>query len=85
MRQLSLKYFPGTPGAMQEAEEKERLGKVKQQAALDKKKEHVSCLFLVTLLRMASSEIPGILLMVQIEASIAEGQRSAKKTGDDNR
>lgn len=42
LRHLSLKRFPGPPGAMLEAEEKERLGKMKQQAALYKKKEHVS-------------------------------------------
>ncbi|ODO05526.1 hypothetical protein I350_04577 [Cryptococcus amylolentus CBS 6273] len=60
IRQNKLEYFPGTPTEKEEAERKERLGKVRQQAALDKKKEH-------------------------IEASIAQGQKSAKKTGDDNR
>ncbi|WVQ84280.1 hypothetical protein IAT38_006432 [Cryptococcus sp. DSM 104549] len=60
VRQNKLEYFTGTPSEMEEAERKERLGKVKQQAALDKKKKH-------------------------IEASIAQGQKTAKKTGDDNR
>jgi ATPase subunit of ABC transporter with duplicated ATPase domains len=41
LRHKGLRYFPGPPSEMHEAEEKERLGKVKQQAALDKKKEHV--------------------------------------------
>lgn len=40
LRHKGLKYFPGPPSEMFDAEEKERLGKMKQQAALDKKKEH---------------------------------------------
>jgi ATPase subunit of ABC transporter with duplicated ATPase domains len=42
LRGANLKYYPGTPSAMEETERKDRLGKEKQQAALDKKKEHVS-------------------------------------------
>lgn len=39
----NLKYFEGTPRAMEIQEYKERKGKEKQQLAMDKKKEHVSC------------------------------------------
>lgn len=42
LRHQGLKYFPGPPSEMQDAEDKERVGKVKQQAALDKRKEHAS-------------------------------------------
>jgi ATP-binding cassette subfamily F protein 3 len=42
IRNSALEYFEGTPHAMEVAERKERLGKEKQQRALDKKKSHVS-------------------------------------------
>lgn len=48
LRHKGLKYFPGPPSEMLEAEEKERLGKTKQQAALDKKKEHVGRVLLIS-------------------------------------
>ncbi|ORY22832.1 P-loop containing nucleoside triphosphate hydrolase protein [Naematelia encephala] len=60
LRRQSLLYFDGTPSSMQDAERKKWLGKEKQQAALDKKKEH-------------------------IQASISEGRKAAKQTGDENR
>ncbi|ORX38729.1 P-loop containing nucleoside triphosphate hydrolase protein [Kockovaella imperatae] len=41
LRRKKLLYFEGTPSSMQDAEMKKRLNRIKTQAALDKKKEHV--------------------------------------------
>ena len=42
LRHQKLVYFDGSPTVVQEAEKNKRLGKMKEQAALDKKKDHVS-------------------------------------------
>ena len=43
LRDKTLKYFEGTPRAHEIDERKRYKAAVKQQEALDKKKEHVSC------------------------------------------
>jgi len=82
IRDQGLKYFDGTPTALQ-VEEKKKTRRMKTMSeAMDKKKEHVSVVSLTDSVRVVLEHVaPGI----QIQQSIRQGMATAKKTGDDNR
>ncbi len=76
LRHSQLDYASGTPSQVGDVEAEAQRAKGKERDALQKKREHVRCHPILPAL--ADDER-------QIEASISEGRRAAKKSGDENR